>query len=214
MRCSVTLVSVLRLRTLVALLNTDDFTYAVELPGIWSIIEVDVGILCACMPGIRALLSALFPKLVGSTRDKKQSYYYGNDISGKGASFPQFSSREEFRKSVVKDDFIEIRDIEKNSGNRTPSDGNVEPQGTVCHIKAGSKGSRSNSMNKFARGETMNAVALERDPVYMGEGITVSHETRVQSDTISPRNFSRVTPSEGAEDGREPRIYRANWDWE
>jgi len=207
-------VSVLRLRTLVALLNTDDFTYAVESPGIWSIIEVDVGILCACMPGIRALLSAIFPSLVGSTRDKKKSYYYGNDISGKVASFPQFSSREEFRKSGVKDEFIEIGDIEKNNDDRTPSDGDIEPRGTVCHIKAGGKGSRSNSMNKFARGETPNAVTFERDPVYMGEGITVSRETRVQSDTILPRNFSRVASMEGAEDNREPRIYRANWDWE
>lgn len=36
--------------------------------GYWSTIEISIGIVCACMPAIRALLSHVFPFIFGGTR--------------------------------------------------------------------------------------------------------------------------------------------------
>ncbi|KAL2820970.1 hypothetical protein BDW59DRAFT_150387 [Aspergillus cavernicola] len=35
--------------------------------GYWSVIEVDVGVFCLCMPALRSLLGRLFPSVFGST---------------------------------------------------------------------------------------------------------------------------------------------------
>lgn len=35
--------------------------------GLWSIIEACVGIICACLPAVRALLGTILPKLFGAT---------------------------------------------------------------------------------------------------------------------------------------------------
>ncbi|KAF4442057.1 CFEM domain-containing [Fusarium acutatum] len=42
--------------------------------GYWSTIEVPVGIICACMPAIRALFGIVFPKVFASTNRSKNSY--------------------------------------------------------------------------------------------------------------------------------------------
>lgn len=39
--------------------------------GIWSTVEINVGIICTCMPSLRLLLVRLFPGLMGTT----QKYY-------------------------------------------------------------------------------------------------------------------------------------------
>lgn len=36
--------------------------------GYWSTIEVDVGIICACLPAIRSLLRGCWPTMFGDTR--------------------------------------------------------------------------------------------------------------------------------------------------
>lgn len=41
----------------------------------WSTIEINVGIICACMPSVRVLLVRLAPKLFGSNNASKNKYY-------------------------------------------------------------------------------------------------------------------------------------------
>lgn len=69
---SVTIVSILRLRSLIA------FSYSTENPtwdffdvGIWSDIEINVSMICVCLPSFRLLLVRLFPRL----RETTQQYY-------------------------------------------------------------------------------------------------------------------------------------------
>lgn len=64
---SVTVVSMLRLRSLVHFANTTDMTWDYLEASLWSVIECQVGIICTCMPSIRLGLSRLFPKIMGST---------------------------------------------------------------------------------------------------------------------------------------------------
>lgn len=62
-----TLCSILRLKTLanwgMSLNPTYDYT---EL-AVWSLVEMDVGVMCACMPGIAALFKRMFPSVFASS---------------------------------------------------------------------------------------------------------------------------------------------------
>lgn len=58
--------------------------------SMWSVIEINVGLICACMPSFRLLLVHLFPKQLGSTQQ-----YYGNQSGSraKGAGTGDRGSR-------------------------------------------------------------------------------------------------------------------------
>ncbi|KAH9204947.1 hypothetical protein DL95DRAFT_255244, partial [Leptodontidium sp. 2 PMI_412] len=64
----VTVVSILRLKSLASFANTANPTWDFFEAGIWSTIELDVGIMCVCMPSFRIILISIFPRL-GSTRE-------------------------------------------------------------------------------------------------------------------------------------------------
>ncbi|KAJ5993578.1 hypothetical protein N7451_009302 [Penicillium sp. IBT 35674x] len=50
--------------------NPTFFTTGDNAPGgYWSVIEIDVGIFCLCMPAMRSLLGRLFPSMFGSTKE-------------------------------------------------------------------------------------------------------------------------------------------------
>lgn len=40
--------------------------------GYWSTIEINVGIICSCMPSIRLLLVRAFPKILSTTTDNSK----------------------------------------------------------------------------------------------------------------------------------------------
>jgi hypothetical protein len=56
--------------------------------GLWSVIELDVGIICACMPGMAALLRRMLPTVFGTTKGSK-----GSKESGSGYSDPRSLSK-------------------------------------------------------------------------------------------------------------------------
>ncbi|KAM5349279.1 hypothetical protein ACJ41O_005786 [Fusarium nematophilum] len=70
----VTIVSIVRLQSLASYATTHNVTQDYVEVGYWSTIEVPVGILCACMPAIRSLLGAAFPKMFGTTQRGKSNY--------------------------------------------------------------------------------------------------------------------------------------------
>ncbi|CAI6269338.1 unnamed protein product [Periconia digitata] len=57
----VCIISIVRLQTLVAISNSDDPTYDNLAAAMLSAIEVNVGIVCACLPSMRPLFSAIMP---------------------------------------------------------------------------------------------------------------------------------------------------------
>ncbi|KAG6042402.1 hypothetical protein E4U39_006011 [Claviceps sp. Clav50 group G5] len=65
----ITVVSILRLRSLVKF-GTDAMNPTWEFfgVGLWSTIEINVGIICTCMPTVRLLLVRLFPRWLGTTQ--------------------------------------------------------------------------------------------------------------------------------------------------
>lgn len=73
---SVTVVSIIRLQSLVNFANSANLTYDNWDVNLWSTLEVNTGIICACMPTIRQILAWYFPKVFGSgTRPGR--YYPG-----------------------------------------------------------------------------------------------------------------------------------------
>ncbi|KAH6672446.1 hypothetical protein B0J14DRAFT_593683 [Halenospora varia] len=73
----VTIVSILRLQSLVHFRNTTNPTYDYYSIGYWSIVEVNLGVICACMPSIRVLLAFVFSRLVGNPHKHLSGHHTG-----------------------------------------------------------------------------------------------------------------------------------------
>ncbi|KAI0427567.1 hypothetical protein F5Y09DRAFT_315832 [Xylaria sp. FL1042] len=77
----VTIVSILRLQSLIQFAQTMNPTYD-NAPGIyWSVLECDIFIISACLPSIRSITLKMFPRFFGTKRDINVSgkYYRHND---------------------------------------------------------------------------------------------------------------------------------------
>lgn len=71
----VTIISALRLQGLAALrISSHNPTWDFVLVGIWSNLEINVGVICACLPTMRLILIRLFPKQLGSTQHDYSDY--------------------------------------------------------------------------------------------------------------------------------------------
>ena len=79
----VTVVSILRLRSLIHFGVSSNPTWDQTDVISWSNIEINVGIICACMPALRVILVRCFPKVFGTTKGTSQPYHaYGSRSQG------------------------------------------------------------------------------------------------------------------------------------
>lgn len=70
---SVTIVSMIRLRFLVVFARGNNPTWDQANVINWSNIEINVGIICACLPTIRVMLTRAFPKALETARGGSHS---------------------------------------------------------------------------------------------------------------------------------------------
>lgn len=56
-----------------------DFSWIASLSFMWSAVEVHVGIICACVPGVKPLVAKVFPNLLG--RIKSTGGFHGTSLS-------------------------------------------------------------------------------------------------------------------------------------
>ncbi|KAJ6164237.1 hypothetical protein N7470_002909 [Penicillium chermesinum] len=65
--------------------GTADFSWYASLSFMWSVVEVNVSIICACVPSLKPLVSRIMPKLIKNTSDASNpNEYYAtgeNDIT-------------------------------------------------------------------------------------------------------------------------------------
>ncbi|KAI4860998.1 hypothetical protein F4820DRAFT_83025 [Hypoxylon rubiginosum] len=80
----ITIVSIVRLYSLIRFGTTSNVTQDYVEVGYWSTIEVPVGIICACMPAVRSLFSLALPKLFGTTRATLTSNFGSHGPSSSG----------------------------------------------------------------------------------------------------------------------------------
>jgi len=64
---SVCVVSILRLQSLVAISNSADPTYDNPPAATWSSVEINVGIICSCLPCLRPLLARFMPNVFSTS---------------------------------------------------------------------------------------------------------------------------------------------------
>ncbi|KAL6233068.1 hypothetical protein BDW75DRAFT_246823 [Aspergillus navahoensis] len=81
----VTVISVLRLVETVGFNDTTNPTKDFVPVGVWSLLEIDVGIMCSCMPGIRALCKRLYKSLFKESSHPGSGYRYGSRQSKPGS---------------------------------------------------------------------------------------------------------------------------------
>ncbi|WXC49335.1 hypothetical protein QX201_009018 [Fusarium graminearum] len=94
----VTIVSILRLSATIKMragVGANNATWEYTEFDQWSTIEVNVGIICACMPSLRVLLVRLFPTMLGNST-QQQYYKYGSNAYG-GPSKPGTKNRSRSR---------------------------------------------------------------------------------------------------------------------
>ncbi|KAK2003009.1 CFEM domain-containing protein [Colletotrichum falcatum] len=78
----VTIVSVIRLRSLILFANSQNITWDYTEAAWWSTVELDVGIICACLPSLRSLFMALGVKALGSTKENSHGHSSGQKSTG------------------------------------------------------------------------------------------------------------------------------------
>jgi len=101
----VTIVSILRLQSLVNFTKTMNRTWEFYHVCLWSTIEICVGIICACLPTVRLLLVRIFPVLGGTTRSRPTyGQRYGDvlrsGVSGTGVSAAQVTTGDRPESSI------------------------------------------------------------------------------------------------------------------
>src|SRR5271155_524357 len=82
--------SILRLHSLYVISRSDDVTWDNVGAATWSSVELNVGIMCACLPTLRPLMNRLFPHALLSTQritvDSRRENYVrhsaGRDTDG------------------------------------------------------------------------------------------------------------------------------------
>ena len=67
------IISILRLQSLFVFRQTTDLSYNNPLTAIWSNLELNIGILCSCLPTLKALVSRSFPRALGSSYHRDSS---------------------------------------------------------------------------------------------------------------------------------------------
>ncbi|KAJ9247285.1 hypothetical protein DTO280E4_874 [Paecilomyces variotii] len=107
----VTIVSIIRLQSLVEFATTSNVTWDYVAIGYWSTIEVHVGVVCACLPAIRSLLLHIFPSVFKSTTNAASKA----SMSHSGAVGSRLDGRISQRPKEDESDFVPLVDMDNSS---------------------------------------------------------------------------------------------------
>jgi hypothetical protein len=86
------IVSILRLHGLYQATITTDLTYANVSAATWSSVELNVGLMCACIPALRPVINMVFPRLLSSTNHGTHSNPFTNSNSRSAAYYQRHES--------------------------------------------------------------------------------------------------------------------------
>ncbi|CBX96377.1 predicted protein [Plenodomus lingam JN3] len=118
----VTIVSVIRLEYLINFANSKNPTWDLAGFGVWSTIELDVGVMCACMPAIQSLCKRCFPKVFGMTTRGKSTGKSG--VSDASASNGVSKRKLEGSKNSDRNSFIPLVEIDSVKDTASEQDAN------------------------------------------------------------------------------------------
>ncbi|KAM5345128.1 hypothetical protein ACJ41O_010990 [Fusarium nematophilum] len=78
MTYSVTVVSILRLQSLIHFAKSSNPTWDQWIVALWSVIEVNTGMICTCLPTLRLILVRVFPRIFGPAEFTRYDQEIGN----------------------------------------------------------------------------------------------------------------------------------------
>ncbi|KAH7079234.1 hypothetical protein BKA63DRAFT_261794 [Paraphoma chrysanthemicola] len=118
------IVAAIRLKSLVLFAKTPNPTWDSLNASVWSAIELQVGIICICMPSIRLGLNRLMPKTMGSSRQQGTGTSYGSGrvFEGHGSAKGRAFTASRVSRPQVEDteSFVQLVDIDtKGSSGRS-----------------------------------------------------------------------------------------------
>ncbi|KAK8035785.1 hypothetical protein PG991_001858 [Apiospora marii] len=133
----VTIVSAIRLRSLIMFANSQNITWDYNEAAYWSTIEMHVGIVCACLPALRALFVSMGAKVLGTTKGGTKASGYSTGNSSKNAprsgTFGGSGNEKIAAQGVPRhgdeSDFVPL--VEMNSRSKTPVGMAVSENGSV-----------------------------------------------------------------------------------
>ncbi|KAH8651299.1 hypothetical protein BX600DRAFT_473351 [Xylariales sp. PMI_506] len=140
----VTVVSIIRLTSLVEFRSSANLTWDYWSVALWSSVEITIGMICACMPSLRVMLMRVMPGILGSTRDQSNKYYqrYGSgadkrtgDFQGSGlggSRGPRDPSSLRIYKST--DWYITEDASDEAFQHRSPGEGSAAAPGHTIHM--------------------------------------------------------------------------------
>ncbi|KAH7037026.1 uncharacterized protein B0I36DRAFT_282683 [Microdochium trichocladiopsis] len=108
----VTVVSIVRLQSLIHFSHSTNPTWDYREMGYWSQIEVHVGNVCACMPATYSLLKKALPSIMGSSGVKSKDTMQSDDTGG----YLSHSSKPTRIKEDHEQNFVRLQDFEPGKG--------------------------------------------------------------------------------------------------
>ncbi|KAI4650544.1 hypothetical protein J4E93_002900 [Alternaria ventricosa] len=117
----VVVISVIRLESLIHFSNTQNVTWDYVDAGLWSLIEIDVSIICGCMPAHRLLIAKFWPKIqstIGASKalSTKGSKFNSTNNTTISSTAPEKSVRLSIKpKAKDENNFIPLDDMDDNS---------------------------------------------------------------------------------------------------
>jgi hypothetical protein len=99
---------------LIVFANSENITWDYSEAAWWSTVELHVGIICACLPSLRALFISLGVRILGSSKGtSKATYgYNANSSAGFGSSLPAEKPGQNIPKRGDEGDFIPLVDVQ------------------------------------------------------------------------------------------------------
>ncbi|KHN95000.1 uncharacterized protein MAM_07227 [Metarhizium album ARSEF 1941] len=175
--CSVTLFSILRLNTLAKYANSTNPTYDQYPVTLWSAIEVNIGLICTCLPSIRLVLLRIWPRVFGMTTANSST---GNSATGNSQktsnrSMSRYSNKTPANNRQYELDAAAILDETKDAaGNVSRSDWGNDPEGG--HEDGVQLGHGTAARNAWAWSRGQGVYQGEDLPVYLEEAQRVKSQ--------------------------------------
>ncbi|KAI8933501.1 hypothetical protein NX059_009238 [Plenodomus lindquistii] len=113
--------SCMRLYSLVHFANSKNITWDYVEAGYWSLLEIDVSIICGCMPALRLLVSIMAPKMKMTFASSKGDSKLTDPSKSNGTDASKSVSISVKPKSGDESDFVPLVDLESSSNPASPN---------------------------------------------------------------------------------------------
>ncbi|KAI1417018.1 hypothetical protein F5Y13DRAFT_103297 [Hypoxylon sp. FL1857] len=182
----ITIVSIVRLNSLIRFGTTQNLTQDYVETGYWSTIEVPVGIICACMPAVRSLFSIALPKIFGTTRATIGSTFnsFGPSSSGNrlGDSRHKISVKQEWSVLSEGPDYGNDRHGRSESGVELLNVGNMKNAGAGVGVAVTDDGdhrpTRKMTLSKHGGAWRGMSIPEQQEEAYKTAAYTQERELR------------------------------------